>query len=283
MDTSQKTSEETLPAGGVVSGTAGDAARDAAAATLRTQLNHRTIRDFDGRPLGEELTATLVNAALHAATSQGMQYATIIRVQDPARRQAIAEVCTQAYVAQAPELWIFVADTRRAWRVCQEQGGEGAGARSYDAFNAAVADCMIAAQNTVVAAESHGLGTTYLGSILNDAERICQVLDLPELTFPVIGLIMGYPNQERIPELKPRMDAGLRVFTDHYQEPESAVESLREYDAAIAPWVDIRYGKPVGPFTEYVPTRLSGSVARRGRLLAAIGAQGFDVALPAEK
>lgn len=94
MDTSQKTSEETLPAGGVVSGTAGDAARDAAAATLRTQLNHRTIRDFDGRPLGEELTATLVNAALHAATSQGMQYATIIRVQDPARRQAIAEVCT---------------------------------------------------------------------------------------------------------------------------------------------------------------------------------------------
>lgn len=117
MDTSQKTSEETLPAGGVVSGTAGDAARDAAAATLRTQLNHRTIRDFDGRPLG----------------------------------------------------------------------------------------------------------------------------------------------------------------------PESAVESLREYDAAIAPWVDIRYGKPVGPFTEYVPTRLSGSVARRGRLLAAIGAQGFDVALPAEK
>ncbi|MGJ9442655.1 nitroreductase family protein [Actinotignum sp. GS-2025b] len=92
MDTSQKTSEETLPAGGVVSGTAGDAARDAAAATLRTQLNHRTIRDFDGRPLGEELTATLVNAALHAATSQGMQYATIIRVQDPARRQAIADV-----------------------------------------------------------------------------------------------------------------------------------------------------------------------------------------------
>ena len=264
MDTSHKTSEDMR------------LADTAAAATLRTQLNHRTIRDFDGRPLGEELTATLVKAALHAATSQGMQYASIIRVQDPARRQAIAEVCTQAYVAQAPELWIFVADTRRARRVCQEQGGEGAGARSYDAFNAAVADCMIAAQNTVVAAESHGLGTTYLGSILNDAERICQVLELPELTFPVIGLIMGYPDPER-------MDAELRVFTDRYQEPESAVESLREYDAAIAPWVDIRYGKPVGPFTDYVPTRLSGSVARRGRLLAAIGAQGFDVALPAEE
>ncbi|WP_311373518.1 hypothetical protein [Actinotignum sanguinis] len=106
---------------------------------------------------------------------------------------------------------------------------------------------------------------------------------MPELTFPVIGLIMGYPDPERIPALKPCMDAGLRVFTDRYQEPESAVESLREYDAAIAPWVDIRYGKPVGPFTDYVPTRLSGSVARRGRLLAAIGAQGFDVALPAEE
>lgn len=225
MDTSHKTSEGTRPA------------NSGAEEILRTQLNHRTIRDFDGRPLGEELTGALIQAALHAATSQGMQYASIIRVQDPDRRQAIAEICTQAYVAQAPELWIFVADTRRVWRVCQEQGVEGAGARSYDAFNAAVADCMIAAQNTVVAAEGHGLGTTYLGSILNDAERMCQVLDLPELTFPVIGLIMGYPDSQRIPELKPRMDAGLRVFTDHYQEPESAVESLREYDAAIAPWV----------------------------------------------
>ena len=57
------------------------------------------------------------------------------------------------------------------------------------------------AQNLVTAAESVVLGTVYLGSILNDSEKICELLKLPELTFPVIGLGIGYPNQN--PQLKP--------------------------------------------------------------------------------
>lgn len=71
------------------------------------------------------------------------------------------------------------------------------------------------AQNVVTAAESLGLGTVYLGSILNDSERICEILNLPELTFPVIGLGIGYPNQK--PQLKPRMDMRLRVFENSYK------------------------------------------------------------------
>ena len=36
---------------------------------------------------------------------------------------------------------------------------------------------------SVTAKESVGLGTVYLGSILNDSEKICELLKLPELTF----------------------------------------------------------------------------------------------------
>ena len=48
------------------------------------------------------------------------------------------------------------------------------------------------AQNVVVAAESLGIGTVYLGSILNDIEKLCELLKLPKYTFPVVGLALGY-------------------------------------------------------------------------------------------
>lgn len=58
-------------------------------------------------------------------------------------------------------------------------------------------------QNTVNATESMGLGAVILGSILNDAAQLIELLQLPKLTFPVLGLEVGYPDQE--PQLKPRL------------------------------------------------------------------------------
>lgn len=45
-----------------------------------------------------------------------------------------------------------------------------------------------------LAAESMGLGICLLGSILNDPEQICSLLNLPPLTATAIGLVLGYPG-----------------------------------------------------------------------------------------
>ena len=46
----------------------------------------------------------------------------------------------------------------------------------------------MAAQNMITAAESMGLGVVPLGSIKNEPQKIIEVLNLPKMTFPVLGL-----------------------------------------------------------------------------------------------
>lgn len=124
-----------------------------------------------------------------------------------------------------------------------------------DRFFAAFTDACIMAQNVVIAAESMGLGTVYLGSILNDSEKICELLKLPELTFPVIGLGLGYPNQN--PQLKPRMEMRLRVFENTYTVFENYLDEIKEYDEEMRTYYDLREpGRPVDSFSNQVVVRL---------------------------
>lgn len=110
---------------------------------------------------------------------------------------------------------------------------------------------------------------SYLGSILNDSEKICELLKLPELTFPVIGLGLGYPNQN--PQLKPRMEMRLRVF-------ESYLEEIKEYDKEMRTYYDLRDpDRPVDSFSDQVVVRLKQCNPKRQEILNVIRKQGFDL------
>lgn len=243
--------------------------------TIEHQINHCTIRKFDGKPLPPETLEALETVAMRTASSQGLQHSSIIRITDNEIRNRIAKVCTQQYVAEAPELWIFIVDTRRAYRISKELGKTGYAASSYDAFVAAFTDATLMAQNVVNAAESMGLGTTFLGSILNDPHEMCEILGLPELTFPVLGLIMGVPAEH--PQTKPRMPKEFRIHTNTYEEPDNWITSLSQYDEEITPWIDLRKGTPFGPFTATIADCMESVVARRAEILPAIASQGFKL------
>ncbi|WP_311377004.1 nitroreductase family protein [Actinobaculum massiliense] len=245
--------------------------------TIAKQLDHRTIRQFTDEPIPVATLQALEAVANRTATSQGLQHSSVIRITDQTVAEKIAQVSTQQYIAEAPELWIFVVDTRRAWRIAREKGHSGQAATSYDAFTAAFTDACLMAQNVAVAAESLGLGTCFIGSIGNDTEKVLEALQMPELTYPVLALIMGYPAEK--PELKPRMPAKLRIYENSSEEPESWSAALADYDARRAEWVDTRYGKPVGPFTDDIARRMDSIPARREENLRVIAAQGFDVAV----
>lgn len=132
------------------------------------------------------------------------------------------------------------------------------------------------AQNVVTAAESMGLGTVYLGSILNDSEKICELLKLPELTFPVIGLGIGYPNQN--PQLKPRMDMRLRVFENTYRSFESYLDEIKEYDKEMRTYYDLRDpDRPLDSFSNQVVVRFKQYNPKRQEILNAVRKQGFDL------
>ncbi|MFT3942778.1 MAG: NADPH-dependent oxidoreductase [Ancrocorticia sp.] len=247
-------------------------------ATIATQLAHRTIRKFTSEPVSAETFNQLMEVARSTATSRNLQNASIIRVTNQALKDELAVIATQGYMAEAPELLIFIVDVHRAQGVLDELGSDAPNSRSMNAFFEGVTDAILMAQNVVVAAESLGLGTNYFGNIHNNPARVVELLKLPKLTFPVLGLSFGYPNQE--PQLKPRMEMSLRVMENAYQEPESWLEALAEYDEVMQTYYDLRdEGRRNDSFTQQVVARLAVEPANRTHMMRVAQAQGFDFAL----
>jgi nitroreductase len=249
--------------------------------TIKTQLAHRTIREFTEEPVPKEIFDTLIHVAQRTATSNGMQTYSIIRVTDPEKKKAISEVGRQEYIRRAPELLIFVVDQYRNAKITEEKGVDTIYSKDMDKFFQGFTDSALAAQNMVVAIESLGLGANYLGSILNDAERIIEILDLPQLTFPVVGLGFGYPNQE--PQLKPRMDMSMRLFENTYKTHDNYVEELKGYDREMQTYYDLRNAnKRVDSFTDQVAAKMAGAIDKRHLLASVIRKQGFMLMLDEE-
>jgi len=245
---------------------------------IQKQLNHRTIREFKNEGITTEVFEQLIEVARRTPTANGMQASTIIRVTDPEKKKEIAAVCKQEYVARAPELLIFVADQYRNYKIAEGKDCNEPSARDMDRFFSAFTDACLTAQNIVNAAESIDLGVVFLGSVLNDAEKIIEILDLPELTMPVVGLGLGYPNQN--PQLKPRMNMDLRLFENTYKQFDDYMEEVKEYDQEMQTYYDLRNAnKRVDCFSDQVVTKLKNLIPKRSEMLNIMRKQGFDLNL----
>ena len=222
---------------------------------IKKQLNHRTIREFKDKEIPVNIYDTLLEVAQITASSTGMQQSSIIRITDTKLREEIADICGQEYAGRAPILLIFIVDTYRNHQIALEQGHEFSSSGDMDRFFQGFTDAVLAAQNMINASEAMELGTVILGSVLNNPWQLCELLELPKYTFPVLGLGIGYPNQE--PQLKPRMDMKLRVFDNRYEKMDNYLELMAEYDKEMQTYYDLRQtDKPLDKFTIQVVERL---------------------------
>ena len=62
-----------------------------------------------------------------------------------------------------------------------------------------IQDAAYMAENMVIAAESLGLGSCYLGAAPYYADRIIEEYGLPEKVFPLVQLAMGFPAENAAP------------------------------------------------------------------------------------
>ena len=191
---------------------------------------HRSVRRFTARPVADDLVAEIVRCGQSAPTSSNIQAWTAIRVRDPGKRARIAALAGgQAQVTEAGAFLVLCADLHRARLACELQGGSFKGGMT-EHFIIATVDTALAAQNCVVAAESLGLGTCYIGAIRNDPRTVVELLELPESVYPVVGLCLGWPAQD--PEVKPRLSLEAVLKEDRYGDPD-AVEEIRSYDLRL--------------------------------------------------
>ncbi|WP_084589872.1 oxygen-insensitive NADPH nitroreductase [Chelonobacter oris] len=194
--------------------------------TVKTALAHRSIRKFADRPIDEETRQILIECARAASTSNHLQCISIIRVTDKAVREQLKHYASdQQYVASAAEFWVFCIDFHRHHRILPQAQTD-----YTEVLMIGCVDSGIMAQNVLLSAESLGLGGVYIGSIRNKIQEVGDLLKLPEHVVPVVGLCLGYPDQD--PPLKPRLPSAVLVSENHYRPLEPQI--LQDYDRQVA-------------------------------------------------
>lgn len=251
--------------------------------TIDYQISHRTIRAFKDQTLTQEQLTTLYEAARHTSTSLFMQQFSIIHVTDPQIRQQIREISKQKYVGANGDLFVFIVDLYRNQQIRKQSGNDDGRLHTTDIFMQALEDTVLAVQNFLTAAESMGLGGVILGSIKNDPAKLVELLNLPKLTLPMLGIQVGVPDQE--PQLKPRLPLQFTTFENQYPH-DFNIADLQDYDHRVTQYYDLRdANRRIDSFTHQINgAKLNnGDPAKRDAIVQVMKAQGLALDLGSEK
>ena len=171
--------------------------------TLKDIYDRKSVRVFEDRAISTEDKHRILEAAIQAPTAGNQGMFAIIDVTDPELKQKLAETCDhQKFIATAPMVLAFCADYQRWYDAYVAVGCQTRKPGVGDLL-LAVTDTMIAAQNAVTAAESLGIGSCYIGDIMENCEAQRELLRLPEYVMPVGMVIFGYPTQQQQDRPKP--------------------------------------------------------------------------------
>lgn len=187
--------------------------------TLRGLSDRKSIRQFTNRPITDAEKRVILHAAAQAPTAGNQMLYTILDVTDPALKEKLAHSCDeQPFIAQAPLVLIFLADCQR-WLDAYHLAGCSPRAPGYGDLLLAVADACIAAQNAVTAAWSIGIGSCYIGDILENAEYHREILRLSDFVMPAAMVVFGYPTEKQLARKKPTRFSLKQIVRENYYRP----------------------------------------------------------------
>lgn len=181
--------------------------------------NRKSVRQFEERDIEAKKKECILQAAFEAPTAGNMQLYTILDITDQELKKKLAILCdNQPFIAKAPLVLVFLADFQRWYDTFKYEDCKPRKPGEGDIL-LACADANIAAQNTVVAAESLGIGSCYIGDILEGCEAIRELLSLPDYVLPATMLVYGYPTEGQKNRVKPpRFKKEYIVFENSYQQ-----------------------------------------------------------------
>ncbi|MBP3674352.1 MAG: nitroreductase family protein [Oscillospiraceae bacterium] len=190
---------------------------------LRQLYDRKSMRVYEDRPISDEDKAAILKAAVNAPTAGNQQMYTILDITDQALKEKLAETCDhQPFIATGKMVLVFCADYQKWYDGFASAGCQPRHPGSGDLM-LAVTDTVIAAQNAVVAAESLGIGSCYIGDIMENCELHRQILGLPEYVFPAAMLVFGYPTQQQKHRQKPqRADMRHIIHENAYRRMDAA-------------------------------------------------------------
>lgn len=170
---------------------------------IKELLERKSVRVYTDQPISEEDKNLILQSAMEAPTAGNQQLYTILDITDQALKERLSETCDhQPFIAKGQMVLIFCADCQK-WYEAYLAGNCEPRKPGVGDLMLAVTDAVIAAQNAVTAAESLGIGSCYIGDVMEQCEVHRELFNLPEYVFPAAMLVFGYPTQQQKERKKP--------------------------------------------------------------------------------
>ena len=193
---------------------------------IRSLNDRKSVRAFEEREIPADIKRAILNAAMQAPTAGNQQMYTILDITDQNIKDQLVKSCDdQPFIAKAKMVLIFLADYQKWYDAFVEGGAEPRKPGCGDLL-LACSDAVIAAQNAVVAAESFGIGSCYIGDVMENCEIHREMLNLPEYVFPACMLVFGYPTDQQKERKKPERCRLEDIVQEILNDPELLAEEL---------------------------------------------------------
>ena len=182
---------------------------------LQTMLQHRSVRKYKPDPVSDDAIEAIVHAGQQAPFASQLYSLLLTRKgRIPYRAPLWFTVCVDLYKL---ERFMHI----RGWEVVTND---------LSLLFFGIQDAALMAENMVIAAESLGLGTCFLGEAPYIADRIARQYKLPPRVLPLVGLVMGYPAEDF--PARPRYPLWFTLFEDEYPQfsDEQVAEAMKVMD-----------------------------------------------------
>ena len=218
---------------------------------LARMLEHCSHRKWTERAVDPSLLRVLCACALSAPSKSDLQQTDIIQVLDRSKRQAIVDLIDDMpWIMEAPVFLVFCGNNRRLRLLAQRRDKPFPNDHLDQFFNAAC-DAAIILASFIHAAEAAGLGCCPISHVRNNAERVSELLALPDWVFPFAGLCVGYPARGN--RITPRLPLDVTVHADRYDESQlnTLVDAYDRRRHALQPYGKQRDVKRFGTVEFY--------------------------------
>lgn len=199
--------------------------------TINIIKDHRSIRDFENKTIEDTILEEIIVAAQSMPNSINGQQTSIIIIKNDDKRNKIAEFAGgQPWIKQAPVFLLFIADFYKTNVAAKKNGLEQVIQESVEGTLVGSVDVGLNMGAAIIAAESLGLGVVPIGGIRNAPQEMIELFDLPEQTFPIAGLSIGYPKSKS--KKKPRLPLETFSHNETYK-PNKIIETIDAYDSLM--------------------------------------------------
>ncbi len=207
--------------------------------TIKQLETRKSIRNFTGESVSDEDLQTIFKCAQRCPTSVNGQQISLIYTRDKEKIAQIAKMAGGQPQVQSANVFVtFVIDFNRTNYACSSIGKKQVIHQSAEGIIVGVVDAGIMLSSLQTAAEALGYGTTAIGGIRANIGELIKLLELPSLTFPIVGTTIGVATKEaKEALLKPRVPMESFVFEDVYDD-KKVKEGVDQYEKDLKKFRD---------------------------------------------